>query len=281
LISNCYFTSNQSSLGGGAIVSFHREGILEVANCLFDGNTETGDNTVYPQYEPFGGAGVLALDGANTVLTNCTFTRNVAHEAGSAVRIGIIEDEPRPSRMTLRNCIVWDNATATALVDIPLAVEDPSIHSLVAASSIIQGGAGPFDAGYNLDVDPQFVDPDAGDFTLQNTSPAIDAGDNLALPLTVTEDLSGLPRYVDHPLVADTGLWLPPVFEFGPIDLGAYEYQYACPGDIDGDLQVDGDDFFYLLQHWGMWQDAGDLDGDHRIDVDDFFLLLQHWGQCG
>jgi hypothetical protein len=68
----------------------------------------------------------------------------------------------------------------------------------------------------SLAADPQFIDPEAGDYHLQSTSPAIDF-------CTVTDgvpddDLDGNPRGVDAPLV-------PPFIPVATFDLGAYEWQ--------------------------------------------------------
>jgi hypothetical protein len=59
----------------------------------------------------------------------------------------------------------------------------------------------------NLNLSPRFVSPFKGNFQLQKTSPAINAGDNSAPDLPST-DLAGNPRIVG-----------------GIIDMGAYEYQ--------------------------------------------------------
>jgi hypothetical protein len=91
------------------------------------------------------------------------------------------------------------------------------------------------DGGGNIDADPLFVrdpdpgdgdwttpdDNDYGDLRLQPGSPAIDAGDNAAVPAGITTDLAGLPRFVDIPTVPDTGSGTPPI-----VDMGAYEAQY-------------------------------------------------------
>jgi hypothetical protein len=76
------------------------------------------------------------------------------------------------------------------------------------------------DNGGNIDADPQFVNAEDGDLHLQSISPAIDAGDNSALPSSVTTDLDGNPRFVDIPTVSDTGSGTPPI-----VDMGAYEVQ--------------------------------------------------------
>jgi uncharacterized repeat protein (TIGR01451 family) len=64
------------------------------------------------------------------------------------------------------------------------------------------------------------VAPASGNLRLQFTSPAIDAGNNAAVPAGVTTDLDGNPRFVDIPAVPDTGNGTPPI-----VDMGAYEAQ--------------------------------------------------------
>ena len=71
-----------------------------------------------------------------------------------------------------------------------------------------------------IDSDPLFVDAAGGDLRLQPASPAIDAGDNAAVPVGVTTDLLGNARFVDIVSVIDTGNGAPPI-----VDIGAYEAQ--------------------------------------------------------
>jgi len=56
----------------------------------------------------------------------------------------------------------------------------------------------------------------------------------------------------------------------------------GIPGDIDGDLDVDGADLGLLLGEWGPCADcdacAGDLDGDCDVDGGDLGILLGSWG---
>jgi hypothetical protein len=77
-------------------------------------------------------------------------------------------------------------------------------------------------------------------------------------------------------------------------DYGFGEYSFtldaaiACPGDNTEDGQVNVDDFFSLLQHWGSCPGGDDPcladcapgTGDGIIGVDDFFATLQNWGDC-
>ena len=50
---------------------------------------------------------------------------------------------------------------------------------------------------HSLTADPQFVDPSAADFSLSSSSPAIDSGDNSALPAGILTDLADQPRFVE------------------------------------------------------------------------------------
>jgi hypothetical protein len=54
-----------------------------------------------------------------------------------------------------------------------------------------------------------------------------------------------------------------------------------CPGDINGDLHVDGLDLATLLGMWGTTgADGSDLSGDRLVDGQDLTLLLGSWGEC-
>ncbi len=56
-----------------------------------------------------------------------------------------------------------------------------------------------------------------------------------------------------------------------------------CPGDLDGDLEVDGGDLGLLLAAWGACRAdscIGDLDASGGVDGGDLGLLLSGWGLC-
>ncbi|MHC4094188.1 MAG: hypothetical protein ACYSVY_28595, partial [Planctomycetota bacterium] len=108
--------------------------------------------------------------------------------------------------------------------------------------------------------------------------PSIDAADNDAVPEGVTTDLDGNPRFADDPGTLDTGNGTPPI-----VDMGAYEFQgVSCPGDLDGDGDVDLADLATLLAHYGITGGAtyedGDLDGDGDVDLADLAALLAVYG---
>ena len=55
-----------------------------------------------------------------------------------------------------------------------------------------------------------------------------------------------------------------------------------CPGDLDGDGDVDLSDLAQLLAHYGTTSGAqyedGDLDGDGDVDLSDLAALLANYG---
>ncbi len=119
------------------------------------------------------------------------------------------------------------------------------------------------------------------DARVRSGSPAIDSGNNAAVPAGITTDLAGQPRFADDPATPDAGLGIPPI-----VDRGAYEFQ-PCLGDLDGDGAVGILDFLALLAAWGPCGGAcavpscpADLDRDCAIGITDFLTLLSAWGPC-
>jgi hypothetical protein len=122
----------------------------------------------------------------------------------------------------LTNAILWGNTPDQG------DWAAPDITYSNVQGDTVYPGAG------NINADPQFVrgpspggdaswgtlDDDYGDLRLQLISPAIDAGDNSAVPSGLLVDLAGYPRFVDIPGIPDTGNGTPPF-----VDMGAYEAQ--------------------------------------------------------
>lgn len=118
------------------------------------------------------------------------------------------------------------------------------------------------------------VDYQVYDNCITTCSPCIDAGDNIALPPTsITSDLAGNPRFVDDPFMPDTGNGTPPL-----VDIGAYEYQADCHGDLNGDRTVDFRDLLTLLQSYAT-DAGGDLNCDGVTNLTDLAELLGNYGE--
>ncbi|MHC4130098.1 MAG: choice-of-anchor Q domain-containing protein, partial [Planctomycetota bacterium] len=231
----------RDGIGGG--IANRPSGIRTVVNCLFRGNVAL-----------FGG-GMFNWDDTYATVTNCTFTQNAALDGGGLYN-------QAGSFATVANCIFWHDTGG-------------EIHgsAWVTYSDVEGGWWGP--GWNNIHVDPIFADFYG---RLSPGSPCIDAGDNTEVPIDITTDLDGNPRFVDDPDTVDTGHGGMPA-----VDMGAYEFQTGCPWDcgMPADGQVSVVDFLALLAQWGG---PGTCDcedpPDGAVDVGDFLALLAAWGDC-
>jgi hypothetical protein len=229
---------------------------------LLFGNRIT-DNLAQEQ-GPYGssayGGGIWSDGGPQLTLINNTIANNVAsaspdeYEHGGGLYV-------YSSDVSIINTIMWNDA--------PQEISSPSEYGTTDISvgySDVQGGEGAVEihpnhplywlAG-NIDTNPLFVAPGAGDYSLLEDSPCIDAGDPNSYP-----DPDGT--------VAD---------------MGAFYFDQGIVGDLNGDGQVDLSDLAQLLAHYGTPSGAlpedGDLDGDGDVDLSDLAALLGHYGAAG
>jgi hypothetical protein len=182
---DCTFTGNVARRGGAM---FSNGNSTTVTNCTFSGN-----------YARALGGGMYDTNG-NSVVTNCTFSGNSADGSGGGSYFA-------NSTSILTNCILWGN---TAPMDAGISL---NTSSLVITSSDIQGLSNTTpDADGNFAADPLFVNALNGDLHFAFGSPAIDTGNDGALPPGITTDLDGNLR-----------------IGRAHVDLGAYEYQNLAP----------------------------------------------------
>ncbi|MHC4948888.1 MAG: zinc-dependent metalloprotease family protein [Planctomycetota bacterium] len=258
-VADCVFEGNTSTLFGGGVATF--DGSPLFINCLFVGNTTAGR-----------GGGLFCQAGTPTV-ANGTFAGNSAAGGGGGVFAtgGAVP--------WLRNCIVWDNPGG--------AVGEEGAMAAITFSDIEGGWSG--DGFGNIDADPRFAAPAAGDFRPGAGSPCLDAGSNAGLPSDLADldddgdsgepvplDLAGRPRVVDDPSAPDTGDGAAPL-----VDMGAYE-RPACPADCarPADGGVDVTDLLALLAAWGQAGADCDVDGSGVVGVGDLLTVLAGWGAC-
>jgi hypothetical protein len=197
VVQRSVFDANTAN-SGGAAGFFGGEVTFE--SCLFSNNTAS----------IFGGAMWIDATSMDIDAVNCTFADNSAELDGGAVYYFSFGFNTY-DMLGLTNSVFWGN-TPDQLFKTADSWDDPEGADARVQYSVVQGGA----AGEgNIDADPLFVQPGAGDFRLASGSPCIDAADGTS---AATHDFDGLSR-VDDPSSPNSGL--------GPpwADMGAHEYQ--------------------------------------------------------
>lgn len=253
-VTNCAFIGNSASDQGGGMYNQSSAGPT-VINCTFSGNVTTG---------VYGGGGGMGNRGSTPTLTNCTFSGNSAGLTGGGGILNIFT-----GYLTLNNCILWGNVP-----DQSSGAPQEANYSIVQGGWVWAGGIG------MLDIDPLFVGPLGpdnipgtrdDDLRLISGSPAIDAGNNAAVPKGITTDLDGNPRFVDDPNSPDcpqpdADCGDPPI-----VDMGAYEFRDPCADD-DGDGRL-------TICH----SPPGNLSNAHTIIINIKALPghLAHGDHCG
>jgi uncharacterized repeat protein (TIGR01451 family) len=199
-VTNCSIINNTAGGDGGGIRSGYGSAGSDASLTLI--NSLVADNLAQR------GGGILngeaGLSEAGLTMINGTVVSNTASTSGG----GLYNIDATP---TLDNVILWANSAPTG----------PEIHNTTALSptisaSDIQGSGGSSawvsalgtDGGGNIDADPAFKDAANDNYRLWIGSPAIDKGENSAVPAGITTDLDGNPRIFN-----------------AIVDMGAYEGQ--------------------------------------------------------
>jgi len=218
----CRFLSNRTLGSGGVLATdgtSSTTGTMEITNSIFVGNQADF-------------VGVCYHDGrASFKLANCTLVDNLSTE-GAAVHLSY-----DPAELT--NCILWGNRNEFGVISEASQVSNSVSITPSINYCIIQDWSGGLGGTGNSGSDPRLVrmpydggdgwgvgnNDDFGDLHPGAVSPVIDAGKSDAT--TTTADLDGKPRRIDDPVVPNTGPGTAPI-----IDLGAYEYQADCNGNL-------------------------------------------------
>ena len=206
-LSHSNFYANTAYRNGGGISN---GGTLALTHSVLQGNAAAGDGggaLYFYGYDSYVNAtitnGLFNANGANHIghdysnpgpqphFINCTFS-GATTEAVYAKGFGSGQ-----TPLTFTNSIFWGNNGDLTNNDAALDVTYSVVEEAAYAS-----GTG------NTHAAPLFVDAAGGNLRLQQGSPAIDAGDDGAVPSSITTDLDGFERFV----------W--------GVDMGAYESQY-------------------------------------------------------
>ncbi|MFC2170511.1 right-handed parallel beta-helix repeat-containing protein, partial [Calditrichota bacterium] len=203
-INNCTITGNSANHGGGIC-------------CLEGSSPTISNCTIRENLAFVGGGGICCLNGSNPTISNCTITGNsVDYEWGVVGGGGICcsSSDPTISNCTIignstdvygggivcvegsspsiSNCAVTDNTGEGIYVDSSCSAEtnysniynnsegdfggpdiDPDLGVIVDTNA----NGDSCDVYFNIFLAPMYVDPDNGDYHLQEDSPCIDAGD--------------------------------------------------------------------------------------------------------
>ncbi len=183
-VSNCTFTNNTADYWGGGMLNDYSSPI--VTTCTFSGNS--ADHLGGGMCNATGLLGPIS----SPTITGCTFSGNSAGHLGG----GMFNESSNP---IMTNCILWDNSASDFGNEIFNSSSTPVIsYCDISGSSyggMVWDDSLGTDGGGNIDADPMFVDAAGGDLHLQNTSPCINAGDNNADSLALT-DFEGDPRII-------------------------------------------------------------------------------------
>ena len=185
-IHNCRFTNNTALTKGGAYYIFINQNGT-IVNTIFDENNANLGGAIYNK--------------GNITMINCDLVNNHALENG-----GAMYNESHNSY--IYNSILWGNDKN----GVPNQIYGTAKYNYCA----IQGGYGGTNninlSGQNDGSEsgnyPRFVNPDDGNYAIENTSACVDAGDK-SVPGIVSPDYLGNPRIVND-----------------KIDIGAIENQY-------------------------------------------------------
>ncbi|MCF7912767.1 MAG: right-handed parallel beta-helix repeat-containing protein [Candidatus Cloacimonetes bacterium] len=165
-LDNVKISHNTADTGGGAIYCGSNSEV-RLTECEITGNQVEID------WE-YAGAAICCVDSSKAVLINCTLADNYALAGGSICIDG-------NSTMTMVNSISRNDSPAEIYIGQEADFDQP----VVLAYCNLQGGSAgietPEGGQYewldgNIDAEPLFVDPEAGDYELMIDSPCVDSG---------------------------------------------------------------------------------------------------------
>jgi len=194
-LGNLIITGNNAIASGGGMYCIS-EGSPVLTNVVLSNNSAGN----------LGGA-ISGGSRANPVFINVTVANNAAGATGGLYFSGDID-------ATFTNVVVWGNENEQVRSHGTLRIS----HSLIQGGlANIAGDKSVIDNGGNVDSDPLFIHPAAGDFRLLPDSPAINGGTNApflpgGIRENITTDLDGNQRIIH-----------------GTVDMGAFEWEY--PGE--------------------------------------------------
>lgn len=219
LVTDCSFLNNSGQVGGiknfdNSSVSLLRSTFQENSGpnggalCNDGSSVMTMESSLFVRNQTAQNGGALMNFGGKVTILGSTFYNNFAQVYG-----GAIESYSGVTPALVANSIFWNNRIGSSGASVENAQIDLTYSQVSVRNSIVEGLSALSGSG-NLPYSPLFTNPDAGDFSLDARSPAINAGD-ASVVMSSTTDLAGAPR------VAGTAP-----------DLGAYEFQSTAASSV-------------------------------------------------
>ena len=241
---NVVCSNNTSGLYGGGVSNL-AYGSPQFINCVFSENTA----------DHFGGA--IYSDGSSPIITNCTFSANVATTATSG---GAVCGKGS-STTTISNSLFYGNKIGSSTTNVCSDIKNFSTHTTTISNSLVQLASGSYTSGNSNALtsatnmvysgNPLFInvsDPDGADnvwmtkddgLKLKSTSPSLDVGLNSAIS-SYSTDILGTPRVVNT--TVNMGAYEMSACQQGntlPTTAGTYTATYS---DIEGSYTCYCDD---------------------------------------
>ncbi|MDR3047666.1 MAG: hypothetical protein LBU51_08680 [Bacteroidales bacterium] len=191
-VTNCRIIGNQAA----NIPSIYQENATNVSsggkyiNCLFADNSFT---SVAADQQAFSfDAGTATTNPTAPSFANCTFAENQLSDAQNMFAIWL---DPPASTPVFYNCIMTKNAKGRF-------TRGTGINRSIFKNCLTNFPVGTFGTnGANANnfenEDPQYFDPATGNYTLQEASPAIDAGDTILYRATRAADFTNYLTEID------------------------------------------------------------------------------------
>jgi hypothetical protein len=194
-----FLNNTAKSYGGGIYIDTNSaNAVLNITNAIFTSNI-AGTTT------RLGQGGGIDEESGTIHLKNATFSGNQATGAAGAIF--------NYNSLDMVNCIFWNNTAGLSIAQggYPDIVNWGTANiSYSDYNPDLSDGIGSTLTTGSINSNPKFKNAAGDDFHLSSGSPAIDSGNNSAVPVSVTTDLDGNPRIVSS-----------------SVDMGPYEYQVS------------------------------------------------------